>query len=343
MAKTPPQLLTALEKASNKETPKQVRAQAVRTAAVLQLPQLDATLAELAANADEPAVLRLEALRAVILRWPMLSNANVSFLLNVLKDEEQPLQKLAAGEILGRSQLSDEQIKTVVTAVFDDALISPSVVLPALLPAKSRVHDALVAKYVEAGFRRGWRSSDEELKRLVDRFKKTASDKAETLLDLARRHAEKQKERLADYEELLKGGDAINGRAVFFGKKTACATCHRVGNDGGKVGPDLTKIGVIRAGRDLLEAIVVPSSTIAQGFDPYVFVTDDGKVLNGLIARQTADFVVVRDASGAELQLRKSKIQEMRRSTVSIMPEGLDRALSRGEFRDLLAFLQSLK
>jgi hypothetical protein len=52
---------------------------------------------------------------------------------------------------------------------------------------------------------------------------------------------------------------------------------------------------------------------------------------------------VVRDASGAELQLRKGQIQEMRRASLSLMPEGLDRALSRDEFRDLLAFLQSLK
>ncbi len=52
---------------------------------------------------------------------------------------------------------------------------------------------------------------------------------------------------------------------------------------------------------------------------------------------------MVRDAAGAELQLRKGQIQEMRRATISLMPEGLDRAMTRAEFRDLLAFLQGLK
>lgn len=62
-----------------------------------------------------------------------------------------------------------------------------------------------------------------------------------------------------------------------------------------------------------------------------------------LIARQSADTLVVREASGSELRLAKNKIQEMRRSNVSLMPEALERALSRDELRDLLAFLQALK
>jgi hypothetical protein len=52
---------------------------------------------------------------------------------------------------------------------------------------------------------------------------------------------------------------------------------------------------------------------------------------------------VLRDSSGAELRLRKDQVDAMTRSAVSIMPEGLDKAMRREELRDLLAFLQSLK
>src|SRR5262249_61196943 len=119
--------------------------------------------------------------------------------------------------------------------------------------------------------------------------------------------------------------------------------CHRIGADGGQIGPDLTKLGAIRAGRDILESIVLPSSTIAQGFESYVIATADGRIVTGLIARQTADTLFVRDSSGAELRLRRDQVQEMNRSPTSLMPEGLDKQMTREEFRDLLAFLQSLK
>src|SRR5262249_14921536 len=138
IATAPPVLLTALDQALQGKAPKEVRAQAVRTAAVLQWPQLDATLTKLVEQPEAPAELRLEALRAVILRRPHLDKAIFEFLLNVLKDEEQPLLRLAAGEITGRSELSDHQIGQVVEVLGSDILISPSVVLPALLPQKSK-------------------------------------------------------------------------------------------------------------------------------------------------------------------------------------------------------------
>jgi putative heme-binding domain-containing protein len=72
-------------------------------------------------------------------------------------------------------------------------------------------------------------------------------------------------------------------------------------------------------------------------------LTQDGNVLTGLIVRQSAEALLLRDAGGAEVQLRRDRIQQMKRAEKSIMPEGLERAMSEQEFRDLLAFLQSLK
>jgi putative heme-binding domain-containing protein len=112
-------------------------------------------------------------------------------------------------------------------------------------------------------------------------------------------------------------------------------------DEGGRVGPDLTRIGAIRSGRDLLESILWPSSTFAQGYESYSFATNDGRVLTGLIVRHDASVVLLRDSGGAETQLRRDELAEMRRSETSMMPEGLSRALTREEFRDLLAFLRS--
>src|SRR5262249_34190268 len=147
--------------------------------------------------------------------------------------------------------------------------------------------------------------------------------------DLWRKAGEGRQAKLADLEPLLTGGDAQRGRALFFGKKVACAACHRIGQEGGMVGPDLTRIGAVRAGRDLLEAVVFPSASFAQGFDTYQIETKDGRVFTGVLTLQTAEIVSLRDSSSADFRLRKDQIQDMRRQPTSLMPEGLDRLLTR--------------
>ena len=138
-------------------------------------------------------------------------------------------------------------------------------------------------------------------------------------------------------------GLLLIGTGVFFGRKGACANCHTVAGDGGRVGPDLTKIGASRSGTDLLEAIVFPSASFAREFRPYVIATDSGKIFTGVISRQTADAVHLRTADLAEIRIPRTSIEDMKESNTSIMPKGLDAALSPGELRDLLAYLQQLK
>ena len=128
----------------------------------------------------------------------------------------------------------------------------------------------------------------------------------------------------------------------FWGRQPA-ATCHRVGERGGLVGPDLTKIGAIRSGRDLIESLAAPSATFAQGYEPYIVLLKDGDSLSGVRVGQSDDTFVLRDTSGNATRLDPEQIASVRRSEVSIMPEGLLGVLSQDEIRDLLAFLQSLK
>ena len=150
-------------------------------------------------------------------------------------------------------------------------------------------------------------------------------------------------QKLAEYEALLTGGKAYRGRAVFSSPRTACASCHAIGQDGGKLGPDLTKIGAIRSGGDILESILFPSSTFAQGYQAVTISTGDGDELQGIVARESGEGVSLRDASGAETLVAHGQIRAMRMSAVSLMPSGLEQGMTREEFADLLAYLQSLK
>jgi putative heme-binding domain-containing protein len=320
--------------------------QAARTLAVLQVPPLDEPLARLADNPAEAPNIRVEALRAVLPRRPRLSAGAFEMLRGRLRDPDDPLNRLAAAEVLGRARLDDGQTRALLKEVRGDALVAPGVLLPALERSVTPQTAPALLDYLAEALRGGWRPAERELQQVLASLPKLPDGQQERLRQvhaLWRQGAEGQRARLAQFEPLLTAGNAERGRAVFFDKKAACATCHRVGSQGGDIGPDLTRIGAIRSGRDILESVVLPSSTVAQGFDNYAVATADGRVVNGVIGRQTADTLVLRDSSGAEVRLRKDAVQEMRRLATSVMPEGLERTLTPDEFRDLLAFLQSLK
>src|SRR6185295_8587405 len=151
------------------------------------------------------------------------------------------------------------------------------------------------------------------------------------------------KEKLDSMASVLEKGDAKAGREIFLGKKAGCTACHTVAGQGGKVGPDLSKIGSIRVGRDLLEAIVFPSATFARGFEPFLIRTTSGAIYDGLIARETPDAIYLFTAERVEKRIPRSSVDVIQQSKVSVMPQGLDNQLSREELRDLIAFLISLK
>jgi putative heme-binding domain-containing protein len=149
--------------------------------------------------------------------------------------------------------------------------------------------------------------------------------------------------RLAKLTEVAAGGDAQRGREVFFGRRAACSACHRVGEEGGNVGPNLSHIGEIRTRRDLLEAIVFPSASFARGYEPVQIVTRGGKIHSGVIARETGDALFLRTAERAEIRMERNDVEQLAPSSTSVMPQGMDDVLTPQELADLVAYLQSLR
>ncbi len=149
--------------------------------------------------------------------------------------------------------------------------------------------------------------------------------------------------RLRGLEPLLAAsGDVGRGRRVFFGEKVACYHCHTIGRQGGHVGPDLTAVGAIRTGHDILEAIVFPSASFVPGFEIYNVETK-AETFSGVRGEDTKDAVSLVTGPNAEIRIPRKQIVSMKPSKVSLMPEGLDESLTRSEFIDLLAFLQGQK
>ncbi len=320
-----------------------VRDQAVRAIHALGVKRWDTELRRLAGDGTVPAAPRVEALRATIRRRPGLAAAELDLLLAQLGRDRAVLERLAAVEVLASSRLERPQAAALLARVRGDAAVAPAALLAAVLragidpPVAAALHGFLVE-----GARLGWvlpAALTEEVRVALPEAQRPGF--AGVLRDLAR-GIEQHRAQMVEYEPLLTGGSAARGEALYFGK-AACGACHRVGPRGGFVGPDLTKIGAIRAGRDLLESLVAPSATFAQGYDAYSVVTKQDETLTGIRVRQDAHAITLRDASGAEVRVSSDQIKALEPSLLSVMPEGLLGVLSRDEARDLLAFVQSLR
>ncbi|MCP5518856.1 MAG: HEAT repeat domain-containing protein [Verrucomicrobiales bacterium] len=138
-------------------------------------------------------------------------------------------------------------------------------------------------------------------------------------------------------------GDIRRGQAIFNSPQTACATCHAMGYVGGRVGPDLTRIGQIRSERDLLEAIVAPSASFVRSYEPVRVFTREDEDYSGILADETAAELVLVVGADTSVRVPKDQVTEMRPGTVSIMPAGMADQLNRQELADLLAFLKATR
>jgi putative membrane-bound dehydrogenase-like protein len=339
---TPSSWSGALAKALSAPS-REVQFQAVRTLHTLHLPALDADLTRLAHDRAAPDALRVEALRALARSRSALAPAEFDFLLLQVARTNGVIARLAASEVLGASALTESQLTRYLHAVSGDTMISPQTVLGLArrvgLPGDS---SAALLDCLQGPLQSGLQLTDEQLAWLEATVAAAHQERVGRIRRSMSENLDRQRRQLAELEPLLPGGDPNRGHKLFL-EKAGCAACHRVGQQGGLLGPDLTRIGAIRSGRDLIESLILPSATMAQGYDNYLVTLKTGDELTGIRARQLDDALVLRDASGAETRLRPEQIHTMERQKLSLMPEGLLAALSREEIRDLLAYLQSLR
>jgi putative heme-binding domain-containing protein len=137
-------------------------------------------------------------------------------------------------------------------------------------------------------------------------------------------------------EERLAGADAMRGRKHW---NTLCAQCHKLFGEGGAIGPELT--GAQRTNvRYWLENILAPSAVVAENYRVSAFLTDDGRVLTGVVVSETSDVLAIQTAT-EKVVLNKESIEQRRPSEMSLMPEGILDPLDGNARADLLKYLMS--
>ena len=135
----------------------------------------------------------------------------------------------------------------------------------------------------------------------------------------------------------LEPGNAIAGRAVF---EKRCATCHQVGGVGKQIGADLASLKD-KSTKALLAAILDPNRAVETKFVSYTALTEEGKTFSGMIKSESGNAITLIGSDGKEQTVLRSDIEEFSCSNKSLMPEGLEKDLTKQDLANVIAFVRS--
>ena len=132
-------------------------------------------------------------------------------------------------------------------------------------------------------------------------------------------------------------GDAVHGATVF---KTACAVCHDYLGQGMVVGPNL-KAYYNKSVSDFVTAILDPSAAVEPRYVSYAITTRDKRTLVGVIANESAASLEVVQPGGIRETILRPDIESITATGMSLMPDGLEQAITPQDMADLIAYLKS--
>ncbi len=146
--------------------------------------------------------------------------------------------------------------------------------------------------------------------------------------------------KFARYRSIVRQeGDVAHGKLTFT---KHCLTCHAVQGKGGNIGPSLSGAGAM-GNESLLRNILTPSAAMEAGYRNYVVLLRSGAVKDGYLAGQTDEFIILRRPNFQDERINHTEILQSRFTRRSIMPDNIQDAMSEADFRDLFAYLRTLK
>jgi putative heme-binding domain-containing protein len=299
-------------------------------------------LLTLARDEKAPTARRLAALAAMPAGAESVDPKLFELLLSHLGADQDFAARAAAVDALVRAKLSREQLSAVAAALPNASPLD----VERLLATFDQTTEAELGLAVIEGLKKSPALPGlhvDVLKPRLARFGPTVEKKAEELYALINVGATQQRAQLDSLLASLPAGDVRRGQAIFQSAKAACNTCHAIGYLGGKLGPDLTRIGSIRNQRDLVESIALPSASFVRSYESWTVATSEGKVYSGLLTKNSPEEVVLALDAREQVTIPRGDIEEIKPGTVSVMPAGLDKQLTPQELADLVAFLQAAK
>jgi putative heme-binding domain-containing protein len=309
----------------------------------LKTPHFDAALQAIANEPKRPLAIRLKALDAA--ESVKLTGETFDMVKGVLTDPASTsAAKIQAAGMLASAPMTKEQMPQISPLL---ASVGP-VELKTLLPLVKRHKDVEIVRELARQIARNPAIASQQESHYRTLLADLPTDIFETIILPAYTAAvaatEAKKRQLGPLsDKVVSSGDAAKGAAHFAAGKGTCIACHKIGEAGRPIGPDLSKIGAIRTERDLLESILFPSNTLARDYEAHVIETSDGQQTLGVIKSHTAEGLLVIDIAGQEKNVPHQTITGDTTLPTSLMPAGLDQTLPESELLDLVAWLRSLK
>jgi putative membrane-bound dehydrogenase-like protein len=293
-----------------------------------ELARLRQDLASLAAEARQSLAVRRGAVEllgfvpeAGAVLWPLC------------RQEADPALRVAAIGALARQGTSQAPWDGLISHFTRETPAIRRAILEALLQTRERTEQLLEA--IAAGRIRPAEIEPALVRRLTEHRDAAIRQKASTLL--ASLTPADRAAVLAEYQVVLTmAGDARRGQAVF---EKHCAACHRIGDVGVNVAPDISDSRTKKP-EQLLTDILQPNRAIDNNYLSYTVQQVDGTVLTGILAAETATSITLRQQGGKEVVIPRSEIEELKSSGLSLMPEGLERSIDQQQMADLIAFIK---
>lgn len=132
---------------------------------------------------------------------------------------------------------------------------------------------------------------------------------------------------------------AAQGKAIFAG---TCASCHKAGETGNDLGPDLSTIGKKYDRISMLDAIINPSASIVFGYEPWLITTKKGQSFYGFVIGDGAT-VLIKDAARQEHVVKAADIASRKKMDVSMMPDPAGLGLNEQKLADVVEYLSTMK
>ena len=285
---------------------------------------------------DNNMVVRVEALKALAsMQDERISEA----IMHAMRDKEKVV-RIAGIDLIDKLNISKDLMVSLLSEVIATKTVEEKqVALQTLgkLPVEisGKTFEKLVRQMADG------KLSSEIYLELAEAIDSTQSP------ELISRYKQASAMRSADdfkavYAATLFGGDAERGRRVFFSHESAqCLRCHSYDDLGGNAGPRLNGIAAQLSRAEILEALIDPSARLAPGFGVVTLTLNNGKIVSGVLQRETKDSLMIR--SGNRQNEAFAKVQVTKRTNASSSMPDMKLILTKREIRDVVSFLSALK
>jgi putative heme-binding domain-containing protein len=305
----------------------------IQLVASLRLPKLYEHVARIAISPDRPVQLRISAAQACL----ATGDPRRVELLDAILGNPLELPELRRGAALGLATVNTDESRQVLLERLKTAHHQLASAIAAAL-AGSRPGGEMLLGTIAEGKASPLLLRESAVQRRLE---------AATVPDLAARVA-KLTENLPPQDQMTaqlitqrrnayiaSQPDSRLGKTAF---EKQCAICHQLAGEGKKFGPDLDGIGVRGLDR-LLEDLLDPSRNVDPAFQSTIVITDKGLTHTGLALRDEGQLLILVDAEGKELRISHGEIDERHTSSLSPMPNALEKTLNEKDFNHLMRFL----